>query len=59
MADEILYCSFCAKSQEEVEVLIKGPSVNICIECVDICVDIIEEQGYRRFPNDKGGQDHG
>ena len=37
-----LYCSFCGKSQHEVK-LISGPTVFICVECVDLCVDIIRE----------------
>ena len=42
--EKILYCSFCGKSQEEVRKLIAGPSVYICDECVDLCVDIIREE---------------
>jgi hypothetical protein len=38
-----LHCSFCAKSQSIVRKLIAGPSVYICDECVEICVDIITE----------------
>jgi hypothetical protein len=38
-----LYCSFCAKSQHDVQKLIAGPSVYICDECVDLCVDIIRD----------------
>jgi len=41
--DKLLYCSFCGKSQHEVRKLIAGPSVFICDECVDLCVDIIRE----------------
>ncbi len=40
-ADEILSCSFCGKSQNEVRKLIAGPSVYICNECIDICNEII------------------
>lgn len=40
---KLLYCSFCGKSQQEVRKLIAGPSVYICNECVDFCVDIIGE----------------
>src|SRR5258705_7259259 len=36
-----LHCSFCAKSQHDVQKLIAGPSVYICDECVELCVDII------------------
>ena len=39
-----LYCSFCGKSQHEVRKLIAGPSVFICDECVDLCIDIIREE---------------
>jgi len=42
--DELLYCSFCGKSQHEVRKLIAGPSVYICDECVDLCNDIIREE---------------
>ena len=40
----ILYCSFCGKSQHEVRKLIAGPSVFICDECVELCNDIIREE---------------
>ena len=42
-SDETLRCSFCNKSQREVKKLIAGPTVFICDECVDICLDIIAE----------------
>jgi ATP-dependent Clp protease ATP-binding subunit ClpX len=38
-----LYCSFCGKSQHEVQKLIAGPTVFICNECVELCADIVEE----------------
>ena len=41
--DDTLRCSFCNKSQREVRKLIAGPTVFICDECVDICLDIIAE----------------
>ena len=48
MADKnnknILYCSFCGKSQHEVRKLIAGPTVFICDECVELCMDIIREE---------------
>ncbi len=39
-----LYCSFCGKSQHEVRKLIAGPNVFICNECVELCMDIIQEE---------------
>ncbi|MCY4255268.1 MAG: ATP-dependent Clp protease ATP-binding subunit ClpX [Gammaproteobacteria bacterium] len=41
---KLLYCSFCGKSQHEVRKLIAGPSVYICDECVELCIDIIREE---------------
>ena len=40
-----LYCSFCGKSQKEVKKLIAGPTVFVCDECVELCMDIIKEDG--------------
>lgn len=40
---EVLYCSFCKKSQNDVRKLIAGPAVNICDGCVEVCVDIIAD----------------
>ena len=42
-----LTCSFCGKSQREVKKLIAGPSVYICDECIDLCNDIIREEGAK------------
>ncbi|OGQ16853.1 MAG: ATP-dependent protease ATP-binding subunit ClpX [Deltaproteobacteria bacterium RIFCSPHIGHO2_02_FULL_40_11] len=42
-----LYCSFCGKSQKEVKKLIAGPTVYICDECIDLCNDIIAEEGSK------------
>src|SRR5471030_155209 len=42
---KLLYCSFCGKSQHEVKKLIAGPSVFVCDECVELCNDIIREEG--------------
>ncbi|APT57803.1 hypothetical protein RGI145_12450 [Roseomonas gilardii] len=39
-----LYCSFCGKSQHEARRLMAGPGVNICDECVDLCVSAIKEK---------------
>src|SRR5215470_17737065 len=41
---DILRCSFCNKNQRDVKKLIAGPTVYICDECVDICLDIIAEE---------------
>jgi hypothetical protein len=40
----VLSCSFCNKSQRQVKTLIAGPNVQICDECVDICLDILSEE---------------
>jgi ATP-dependent Clp protease ATP-binding subunit ClpX len=40
----VLYCSFCGKSQNEVRKLIAGPTVFVCDECVELCMDIIREE---------------
>ncbi len=44
-----LYCSFCGKSQHEVKKLIAGPTVFICDECVELCMDIIKEENKASF----------
>ena len=53
-----LYCSFCGKSQHEVRKLIAGPTVFICDECVELCMDIIREENKsslpRRHPDAEG-----
>ena len=41
---ETLKCSFCGKSQKQVIKLIAGPGVYICDECIDLCVEIVEEE---------------
>ena len=38
-----LFCSFCGKNQHEVKKLIAGPTVFVCDECVELCMDIIKE----------------
>jgi hypothetical protein len=50
---KLLYCSFCGKSQHEVHKLIAGPAVYICDECVDLCVDIVDEQLLRLIEGDE------
>ena len=51
----ILYCSFCGKSQREVRKLIAGPTVFICDECVELCMDIIKEENKDSFIKNKEG----
>ncbi len=51
----ILYCSFCGKSQHEVKKLIAGPTVFICDECVELCMDIIKEESKDTFVKNKEG----
>ena len=51
----ILYCSFCGKSQHEVRKLIAGPTVFICDECVELCMDIIKEEGNDSFVKNQEG----
>ena len=41
-----LHCTFCGKSQHEVRKLIAGPTVFICDECVELCMDIISEEKW-------------
>ena len=64
----ILYCSFCGKSQHEVRKLIAGPSVYICNECIDLCNDIILEEineglsfeeAAKKYSEDPGSKDNG
>ena len=51
----ILYCSFCGKSQHEVRKLIAGPTVFICDECVELCMDIIKEESKDSFVKHQDG----
>ena len=50
-----LYCSFCGKSQHEVKKLIAGPTVFICDECVELCMDIIKEENRTNIVRSKVG----
>ncbi len=54
-AKSTLYCSFCGKSQHEVRKLIAGPTVFICDECVELCMDIIREEHKIGFVKAKDG----
>jgi ATP-dependent Clp protease ATP-binding subunit ClpX len=50
-----LYCSFCGKSQHEVRKLIAGPTVFICDECVELCMDIIREEHKTTLVKSRNG----
>ena len=50
-----LYCSFCGKSQHEVRKLIAGPTVFICDECVELCMDIIREEHKTHLVKSRDG----
>ena len=50
-----LYCSFCGKSQHEVRKLIAGPTVFICDECVELCMDIIREENKTNLVKSSDG----
>ena len=50
-----LYCSFCGKSQHEVRKLIAGPTVFICDECVELCMDIIREETKSSLTKSRDG----
>ena len=50
-----LYCSFCGKSQHEVRKLIAGPTVFICDECVELCMDIIREENKNTLVKSRDG----
>ena len=50
-----LFCSFCGKSQHEVKKLIAGPTVFICDECVELCMDIIREESQTSLAKAEDG----
>ncbi len=54
-AKNTLYCSFCGKSQHEVRKLIAGPTVFICDECVELCMDIIREENKSSLVKSRDG----
>ncbi|WP_366654356.1 ATP-dependent Clp protease ATP-binding subunit ClpX [Fodinicurvata sp. EGI_FJ10296] len=54
-AKNTLYCSFCGKSQHEVRKLIAGPTVFICDECVELCMDIIREENKTTLVKNRDG----
>src|SRR5947209_18139711 len=50
-----LHCTFCGKSQHEVRKLIAGPTVFICDECVELCMDIIREENKSSLVKSRDG----
>lgn len=44
---KVLYCSFCGKSQHEAKMLIAGPNIYICNECVTSCTEIINAENQK------------
>jgi ATP-dependent Clp protease ATP-binding subunit ClpX len=50
-----LHCTFCGKSQHEVRKLIAGPTVFICDECVELCMDIIGEENKSSLVKSRDG----
>ncbi|MGE4518932.1 MAG: ATP-dependent Clp protease ATP-binding subunit ClpX [Desulfobacteraceae bacterium] len=54
--NERLFCSFCGKSQKEVKKLIAGPAVYICDECIQLCSEIIEEDGIKEDEDSSSGR---
>src|SRR5260370_31219956 len=50
-----LYCSFCGQSEDEVRKLIAGPTVFICDECVELCMEIIREENKTSFMKSREG----
>ena len=53
MDSKVMRCSFCGKTQDQVEKLIAGPGVCICDECIELCLGIIEEEGSSRRKSNK------
>lgn len=49
-----IHCSFCGKSQREVDRLIAGPSVYICNECIDLCNDLLTEENENKVLHGRG-----
>jgi ATP-dependent Clp protease ATP-binding subunit ClpX len=55
LSKNTLYRSFCGKSQHEVRQLIAGPTVFICDECVELCMDIIREENKSSLVKSRDG----
>jgi ATP-dependent Clp protease ATP-binding subunit ClpX len=50
MSETPIYCSFCGKSNIEARCIVAGPTVYICDECVQACVDVLFDKGIRIQP---------
>ncbi|MET9269973.1 ClpX C4-type zinc finger protein [Kribbella sp. NPDC003557] len=57
MTDNVMRCSFCGKTADEVQRLIAGPGVFICNECVELCERVLSEQPIASFPPLDGKSD--
>lgn len=53
-----IHCSFCGKSQIDVEILISGPGVNICNECVELSARVLDENRGKPVDQEKRFQDY-
>jgi hypothetical protein len=53
LRDKNLNCSFCGKNEDDIDMLVAGPSVYICNECIDICNDIITREKEQRMQRQK------
>ncbi|MBQ8869919.1 MAG: ATP-dependent Clp protease ATP-binding subunit ClpX [Alphaproteobacteria bacterium] len=52
--DEVLHCSFCGKSQNEVKKLVAGRGVYICDECIDVCINIVSDELHNEKQSETG-----
>ena len=57
--DEVLHCSFCGKSQNEVKKLIAGRGVYICDECIEVCINIVSDEMAEMNKNELGNTEDG
>ena len=51
--EKVIRCSFCGKPQSDVKRLVAGPNVYICNECVELCLEIIEDNSGEEKPEQK------
>ena len=52
--NDVLHCSFCGKSQNEVKKLVAGRGVYICDECIDVCINIVSEELHNEKQSETG-----